>query len=68
MKTRMMTGAGAGGAAKNLVEGMFAVVRNEGVGALFKGALPRGLWIAPVGAFNFAAYELAKNALTSGSS
>lgn len=29
-----------------------------------QGALPRILWIAPVGAMNFAGYELAKKALT----
>lgn len=40
-----------------------SIVRNEGVGALFRGALPRALWVAPVGAMNFAGYELAKRAL-----
>ena len=35
----------------------------EGVGALFKGALPRAAWVAPLGAMNFAGYELAKDAL-----
>lgn len=29
----------------------------------FAGALPRAIWIAPLGAMNFAGYELAKNAL-----
>lgn len=33
------------------------------MGALFKGALPRALWVAPLGAMNFAGYELAKGAL-----
>lgn len=39
------------------------IIRTEGVGALFKGALPRMVWIAPLGAMNFAGYELAKRAL-----
>lgn len=30
----------------------------------FTGALPRAVWIAPLGAMNFAGYELAKNALS----
>jgi Mitochondrial carrier protein len=39
------------------------IIKTEGVGALFKGALPRMIWIAPLGAMNFAGYELAKRAL-----
>ena len=39
------------------------IVAKEGVGALFKGALPRACWVAPLGAMNFAGYELAKDAL-----
>lgn len=35
-----------------------SIVRNEGVGALFRGALPRALWVAPVGAMNFAGQQL----------
>jgi Mitochondrial carrier protein len=31
-----------------------SIVQKEGVGALFRGALPRALWVAPVGAMNFA--------------
>eukprot|EP00243_Klebsormidium_subtile_P014034 TRINITY_DN969_c0_g2_i1.p1 TRINITY_DN969_c0_g2~~TRINITY_DN969_c0_g2_i1.p1 ORF type:complete len:425 (-),score=90.37 TRINITY_DN969_c0_g2_i1:338-1462(-) len=31
--------------------------------ALYKGALPRFFWIAPLGAMNFAGYELAKRAM-----
>ncbi len=38
------------------------------MGALFKGALPRACWVAPLGAMNFAGYELAKNALKERSS
>jgi hypothetical protein len=39
------------------------ILRNEGVMALYKGALPRFFWIAPLGAMNFAGYELAKRAM-----
>ena len=39
------------------------ILAKEGAGALFKGALPRALWVAPLGAMNFAGYELAKGAL-----
>ena len=39
------------------------ILAKEGMGALFKGALPRALWVAPLGAMNFAGYELAKGAL-----
>ncbi len=31
-----------------------SIVREEGVGALWKGALPRACWTAPLGAMNFA--------------
>ena len=53
--------------AKSVTIGQLAaqLVREEGPGALFKGALPRAMWIAPVGAMNFAGYELAKNAMSS---
>jgi len=33
---------------------LVSIVQKEGVGALFKGALARALWVAPVGALNFA--------------
>uniref|UniRef100_A0A7S1SX12 Uncharacterized protein n=1 Tax=Tetraselmis chuii TaxID=63592 RepID=A0A7S1SX12_9CHLO len=39
------------------------VAQREGFGAFFKGAVPRMFWIAPLGAMNFAGYELAKNAM-----
>lgn len=41
----------AGGCAGEL---LVTIVKQEGVGALYKGALPRALWVAPVGAMNFA--------------
>ena len=41
------------------------IVKKEGAPALFKGVIPRMLWIAPLGAMNFAGYELAKRAMQS---
>lgn len=62
MKTRIMTAppdkvVNAGSIFVNIVQ-------QEGVGALFKGCIPRMVWTAPQGAMNFAGYELAKRALT----
>ncbi|KAK9907446.1 hypothetical protein WJX75_003901 [Coccomyxa subellipsoidea] len=61
VKTRIMTAA----ANESISAGtlLVSIVQKEGVGALFKGALPRAIWTAPLGAMNFAGYELAKNAL-----
>lgn len=53
LKTRIMTGrAPAGMSALGLAMKM---ARDEGFFALYKGWQPRALWIAPVGAMNFAA-------------
>ena len=41
----------------------FSILRNEGPLGLFKGAVPRFFWIAPLGAMNFAGYELARKAM-----
>lgn len=41
----------------------FSILRREGPLGLFKGAVPRFFWIAPLGAMNFAGYELARKAL-----
>ena len=61
LKTRIMTGrAPAGLGALGLAKQMVA---DEGIASLYKGAMPRALWIAPLGAMNFAGYELAKKAL-----
>lgn len=62
MKTRIMTAA-----AESSVSGaaiLAGMLKKEGPIALFKGALPRAVWTAPLGAMNFAGYELAKKALS----
>ncbi|KAK9825138.1 hypothetical protein WJX81_003067 [Elliptochloris bilobata] len=61
LKTRIMTAS----ADRSVDAGamLASIVREEGVGALWKGALPRACWTAPLGAMNFAGYELAKKAL-----
>lgn len=61
MKTRTMTAAP--GMPHTMGTIMVAIVRDEGLLALFKGAIPRFFWIAPLGAMNFAGYELAKRAM-----
>ncbi|XP_065869930.1 uncharacterized protein [Euphorbia lathyris] len=60
MKTRMMTAQG-----RSLPMSMvfMSIVRREGPLGLFKGAVPRFFWIAPLGAMNFAGYELARKAM-----
>eukprot|EP01025_Chloroclados_australasicus_P046462 TRINITY_DN5125_c0_g3_i1.p1 TRINITY_DN5125_c0_g3~~TRINITY_DN5125_c0_g3_i1.p1 ORF type:complete len:657 (+),score=78.61 TRINITY_DN5125_c0_g3_i1:122-2092(+) len=62
LKTRIMTaGVGVNVSAVNI---LVDILQKEGLLALFKGALPRAIWIAPLGAMNFAGYEIAKNALS----
>lgn len=61
LKTRMMTAAP--GMPTTMTTIAIAIVQKEGVLALFKGAVPRFFWIAPLGAMNFAGYELAKRAM-----
>ncbi|CAI7777499.1 unnamed protein product [Closterium sp. NIES-54] len=62
IKTRMMTSPPGVAAAGMLTVGA-NLLATEGVGALYKGWLPRFFWIAPLGAMNFAGYELAKQAI-----
>ncbi|XP_015697535.2 calcium-dependent mitochondrial ATP-magnesium/phosphate carrier protein 1-like [Oryza brachyantha] len=61
MKTRMMTAPPGTPVTMQLI--VFSILRNEGPLGLFKGAIPRFFWIAPLGAMNFAGYELAKKAM-----
>ncbi|KAK3251019.1 hypothetical protein CYMTET_39630 [Cymbomonas tetramitiformis] len=61
LKTRMMTGAVP--ASFGVIQVAQMISKKEGALALFKGALPRAVWVAPLGAMNFAGYELAKRAL-----
>uniref|UniRef100_A0A1D1ZDA8 S-adenosylmethionine mitochondrial carrier protein n=1 Tax=Anthurium amnicola TaxID=1678845 RepID=A0A1D1ZDA8_9ARAE len=60
MKTRMMT---AQGLPTSMSMVAFSILRQEGPLGLFKGAVPRFFWIAPLGAMNFAGYELARKAM-----
>ncbi|XP_061374209.1 uncharacterized protein LOC133316443 [Gastrolobium bilobum] len=60
MKTRMMT---AKGRSVSMTLVAFTILSNEGPLGLFKGAVPRFFWIAPLGAMNFAGYELARKAM-----
>lgn len=62
MKTRMMTAEGLPVSMQTVV---ITILRQEGPLGLFKGAVPRFFWIAPLGAMNFAGYELAKKAMDS---
>ncbi|XP_077232994.1 uncharacterized protein LOC143874288 [Tasmannia lanceolata] len=61
MKTRMMTAPQGVPVSMSIVA--FSILRQDGPLGLFKGALPRFFWIAPLGAMNFAGYELAKKAM-----
>ncbi|XP_047332322.1 mitochondrial substrate carrier family protein C-like [Impatiens glandulifera] len=61
MKTRMMTAPGGRSISMQMVA--LTILRHEGPLGLFKGAVPRFFWIAPLGAMNFAGYELAKKAM-----
>lgn len=61
MKTRMMTATPGRPISMSMV--VVSIMRNEGPLGLFKGAVPRFFWVAPLGAMNFAGYELAKKAM-----
>ncbi|XP_073019198.1 uncharacterized protein [Primulina eburnea] len=58
IKTRTMTAAPGRHVTLSMVA--FSILHHEGPLGLFKGAVPRFFWIAPLGAMNFAGYELAK--------
>nr|GMD38594.1 mitochondrial substrate carrier family protein C [Ipomoea batatas] len=61
IKTRMMTAPQGKAVSMSVVA--FSIVRNEGPLVLFKGAVPRFFWVAPLGAMNFAGYELLRKAM-----
>ncbi|XP_011031797.1 PREDICTED: uncharacterized protein LOC105130811 [Populus euphratica] len=61
MKTRMMTAPPGRTVSMSFIA--FSILRHEGPLGLFKGAVPRFFWIAPLGAMNFAGYELARKAM-----
>ncbi|CAN6344144.1 unnamed protein product [Urochloa humidicola] len=61
MKTRMMTAPP--GTLVSMQTIVLSILGKEGPLGLFKGAIPRFFWIAPLGAMNFAGYELAKKAM-----
>ncbi|XP_024975417.1 calcium-binding mitochondrial carrier protein SCaMC-1 [Cynara cardunculus var. scolymus] len=62
MKTRMMTAPQGRPVSMSMVA--LSILQHEGPLGLFKGAVPRFFWIAPLGAMNFAGYELMKNAIS----
>lgn len=62
IKTRMMT-VPQGGRPISMSVAALSIIRGEGPLGLFKGAVPRFLWIAPLGAINFAGYEILRKAL-----
>ncbi|CAM8957946.1 unnamed protein product [Rhodiola kirilowii] len=61
IKTRMMIATG--GSPESMSAIALSILRQEGPLGLFKGAVPRFFWVAPLGAMNFAGYELARKAL-----
>lgn len=61
MKTRMMTAPP--GVPTTMHAIAFIILKQEGPLGLFKGAVPRFFWVAPLGAMNFAGYELARKAM-----
>eukprot|EP00210_Caulerpa_lentillifera_P005146 g4918.t1 len=61
VKTRIMSAAA--GTVVSPSQILIEILKAEGIPALFKGWLPRAVWIAPVGVMNFAGYELAKQAI-----
>lgn len=61
IKTRTMTAPQGRTVTLSIVA--VSILRHEGPLGLFKGAVPRFFWIAPLGAMNFAGYELARKAM-----
>ncbi|CAG9467130.1 unnamed protein product [Pedinophyceae sp. YPF-701] len=61
LKTRLMT-QGAAGEYKGVVDCAVKIIRDEGVGAMFRGWEPRVTWIGVGGCVFFSALEAAKTA------
>ncbi|KAL8108875.1 uncharacterized protein LOC141671758 isoform X2 [Apium graveolens] len=61
IKTRMMTATPGQPVSMSMIA--FSIIRQEGPLGLFKGAVPRFFWVAPLGAMNFAGYELLRKAM-----
>ncbi|ONK62438.1 uncharacterized protein A4U43_C07F3860 [Asparagus officinalis] len=61
IKTRMMTAPQ--GMQITMKMAAITILREEGPLALFRGALPRFFWVAPLGAMNFAGYELLRKTM-----
>ncbi|KAL1833067.1 hypothetical protein ACET3Z_002718 [Daucus carota] len=61
IKTRMMTAIPGQPVSMSTIA--FSIIRQEGPLGLFKGAVPRFFWVAPLGAMNFAGYELLRKAM-----
>lgn len=61
IKTRMMTAIQGQPTTMSVVA--LCILREEGPLGLFRGALPRFFWVAPLGAINFAGYELVRKAM-----
>lgn len=61
IKTRMMTATPGQPVSMSMIT--FSIIRHEGPLGLFKGAVPRFFWVAPLGAMNFAGYELLRKAM-----
>ncbi|XP_074286756.1 calcium-dependent mitochondrial ATP-magnesium/phosphate carrier protein 2-like [Silene latifolia] len=61
LKTRMMTAPHGRPISTSIIA--LSILHHEGPLGFFKGAIPRFFWVAPLGAMNFAGYELAKKAM-----
>lgn len=61
IKTRMMIASRGQPTSFSVIA--LSILRHEGPLGLFKGAVPRFFWVAPLGAMNFAGYELIRKAM-----
>ena len=61
IKSRMMTAAA--GESMTMTSAVVTLMQKEGFWAIYKGALPRALWIAPLGALNFGGYAALKRGM-----